>query len=137
MICRYEETSLYIIPGGTPVQRVKRLYTNDVLKELVQSYKEKMDFILIDTPPCAIMNDASLIADSVEGCVMVIRQDYARRDKILLGAEVIAQTGTLLIGCAINGETTGIGSYGYGKYGYGRYGYGRYGYGKYGYGKKK
>lgn len=137
VICRYEETSLYIIPGGTPVQRVKRLYTNNVLKELVQRYKEKMDFILIDTPPCAIMNDASLIADSVEGCVMVIRQDYARRDKILLGAEVIAQTGTLLIGCAINGEMTGIGSYGYGKYGYGRYGYGRYGYGKYGYGKKK
>lgn len=137
LICRYEDTSLYILSGGEPVQRVKRLYTNNVLKDLIQSYREKMDFILIDTPPCAIMNDASLIADSVEACVMVIRQDYARRDKILLGAEMIAQTGTLLVGCAINGETTGIGSYGYGKYGYGRYGYGKYGYGKYGYGKKK
>lgn len=137
VILRYDDTGLYIIPGGEPVQRVKRLYTNDVLKEMIQRYREEMDFILIDTPPCAIMNDASLIADSVEACIMVIRQDYARRDKILLGAEMIAQTGTLLVGCAINGETTGIGSYGYGKYGYGRYGYGRYGYGKYGYGKQK
>lgn len=132
LLQRYESTSLCVIPGGEPLQRVTRLYNNGRLKELVDKYRGIMDFVIIDTPPCAIMNDAALIASSVEAGLMVIRQDYARRDKILTGAEVIAQSGTLLVGCAINGESTGIGSYGYGKYGYGRYGYGRYGYGKYG-----
>lgn len=132
-----EDLPLHIIPGGEPVQRVGRLYTNGILKVLIEKYRSRYDYIIIDTPPSAIMSDASLIASYAEAGLMVIRQDYARRDRILTAAEVIVQTDTLLVGCAINGETSGIGSYGYGKYGYGRYGYGRYGYGRYGYGENK
>lgn len=136
IICRYEEElNLYILPGGKPIQKVERMYTNGTMEELITDYAKTMDFVVVDTPPCAIMNDAALIAPNVEAGLMVIRQDYARKDKILTGAEMIAQSGTVLVGCVINGETTGIGSYGYGRYGYGRYRYGRYGYGKYGYGE--
>lgn len=130
VVCRYKESELYVLPGGEPLQEVQGLYSNGCLKELIEKYRNTMDFVLIDTPPCAMMNDTALIAGSVEAAALVIRQDYARKEKILTGAEMLAQSGAALIGTVINGETSGISGYGYGRYGYGKYGYGRYGYGR-------
>lgn len=138
VICRYEkESEFYVIPGGKPVQEVQKFYANGRLQELVEKYRNEMDFILIDTPPCAMMNDTAIIAESAEAGVFVIRQDYAGKEKILTGVEVLAQSGIVFAGCVINGVTGGIGGYGYGRYSYGRYGYGKYGYGRYGYGKRR
>lgn len=139
VICRYGETNLFVLPGGEPLAKVSMLYSNSRMGLLMKKYAEEMDFVIVDTPPCAVMNDAALIARNVEAGLLVIRRDYARREKILTGAEIIAQSGNTLLGCVINGEEYGYSryGYGYGKYGYGRYGYGRYGYGKYGYGKAK
>lgn len=138
VITQYKDTNLWILPGAKPQNRVSRLYRSGNLKKLVEKYEKKMDYIIIDTPPCAMMNDAALAADCADAIMLVIRQDFARREKIQDGVEVLDSSNASLIGCVINGEDVGSGSYGkygYGKYGYGKYGYGKYGYGKYGYGK--
>lgn len=132
---KMEDKSLWVLPGVKPQERVSRLYRNGRLQSIVERYQEKMDIVLIDTPPCGMMNDAALAAEYAQGVLLVIRQDFARRVQILEGVELFAGGHTPILGCVINGEETGIGSYGYGKYGYGKYGYGKYGYGKYGYGK--
>lgn len=131
----YGEGELWVLPGMKPQKRVAPLYRNGRFRALLERYQEEMDIILVDTPPCGIMNDAALAADYTDGVMLVIRQDYARREQILEGIEMISGSRASLVGCVINGEEKGIGSYGYGKYGYGKYGYGKYGYGKYGYGK--
>lgn len=136
IIQQYNETNLWVLPGGKAQENVSRLYRNGRLRDIVQAYSETMDYIIVDTPPCGMMNDASLAADCVDAIMLVIRQDYARREKIQDGVEMLNSSAATLIGCVINGEDLGSGSYGkydYGKYGYGRYGYG-YGYGRYGYG---
>lgn len=133
-VCQYMDSNLWVIPGVESQSKVGRLYRNGRLKKLIAQYQDEMDLILIDTPPCGIMNDAALAADCADGVMLVIRQDYAYRDKILEGVEMLSASRAHLLGCVINGEETGIGSYGYGRYGYGKYGYGKYGYGKYGYG---
>lgn len=138
VISRYKKDSeLYVLAGGSPVQEIQKFYSDNRLKRIIDEYREQMDFIVIDTPPCAMMHDTALIAENVEAGVFVIRQDYAGKEKILTGVEVLAQSGLVMIGSVINGITGGIGGYGYGRYGYGKYGYGRYGYGRYGYGKKE
>ena len=131
IISKYKETHLYVLPGGEPVSQISGLYGSKVFGNLIQQYKEEMDYIVVDTPPCTFMHDASLIAPCLDTGLMVIRQDYAHINKIISGVEILTNAGLPLAGCTINGESTGIGSYGYGKYGYGRYGYGRYGYGRY------
>lgn len=133
IMLKYGSASLYILPGGEPVEKVSRLYRNGRLNGIIEAYSKVMDFIIIDTPPCAIMNDAALAADCTDAMLLVIRQDYAHKLKIQDGVEMLSSSKASLIGCVINGEDLGSGSYGkynYGKYGYGRYG--RYGYGRYG-----
>ena len=90
--------------------------------------------MIIDAPPSAIVSDASLIARIADGCVYVVRQDYAGVNTLREGMEMFNGTGCKLLGCVLNHAEASSG-YGYGRYGYGRYGYGKYGYGRYGYGK--
>jgi len=138
IICQYKDSTLYVMPGLAPQTNVSRLYKNGSFQKLLNAYRETMDLIIIDTPPCGIMNDAALAAESADGILLVIRQDYAHRDKILEGVELLSGSDTPIVGYVINNEETGIGSYNYGRYGYGKYGYGRYGYhSKYGYGSSK
>ena len=135
VIRQYGDSILWVLPGKEPQEKVSKLYRNGRLQNLIQKYSRQMDIIIIDTPPCGMMNDAALAADCAEGILLVIRQDYARREKILEGVEMLDSSNASLIGCVINDEEVNRG--GYGRYGYGRYGYGKYGkygYGKYGYG---
>lgn len=112
------------------------------LKKLFDNLKSEYDLILIDTPPCGIISDATIIAGAAEAIIYVIRQDAVMQTTIRTGISTMLETETKLLGCILNGATGGPGGYGnYYKYGgynkYYRYGYSRkYGYG-YGEQKKK
>ena len=123
---------LALLPGGTPINNPTALWSSDSTEKLIQKLRENSDYVIIDAPPSAIVSDASLIARIADGCVYVVRQDFAEVDTLREGMEMFNGTGCKLLGCVLNHAEAG-GGYGYG--GYGRYGYGKYGYGKYGYGK--
>lgn len=124
------------------------------LSKLIHPLKEKYDLIIIDTPPCGLISDATIFSQISDMAFYVILQDTIRASRVRNSLEMLMNTDIEIGGCILNGVTNGIvssyghyGKYGYGKYGrygggrYGKYGYGRYGkygygrYGKYGYGK--
>ena len=119
------------------------------MNELIGKAREIYDYIIIDTPPCGLISDATTIAQASDAAIYVVLQDTVRATRIKSSMEALMATDVDILGCVLNGTNTGIGSaygYGYGRYGhygygYGKYGYGRYGhygygrYGKYGYGK--
>ncbi len=133
-VCTYKDTKLDILAGSRPVEQKKiaSLLGNKAVKEYLDAWRDKYDYIIIDTPPCGILQDASFLASYSDAVLMVIRQDYQPVSRIVAGLEYLADTGTRILGYVINNEEMIIGSYGYGRYGYGNYGYGKYGYGKYG-----
>ena len=120
---------LALLPGGKAVDSPTALWSNDKTEELLHKLRDNCDYLIIDAPPSAIVSDASLIARFADGCVFVIRQDYAGIDTLRDGMEMFSGTGCKLLGCVLNHAEAG-GGYGYGRYG--RYGYGKYGYGRYG-----
>ena len=126
---------LAILPGGKVIDNPTALWSSEKTGNLIKMLRKNCDYVIIDAPPSAIVSDASLIARNSDGCVFVVRQDYAGIDTLREGMEMFSGTGCKLLGCVLNHADASGGGYGYGRYGYGRYGYGRYGYGKYGYGK--
>ncbi|MCD7829858.1 MAG: polysaccharide biosynthesis tyrosine autokinase [Clostridiales bacterium] len=126
---------LYVLAGGRATTHTAPLYSNGRLQELVEAYREKVDYVIVDTPPCTFMHDTALISPCLEAGLLVVRQDCAPVNRIMAATEILAQAELPLAGCVLNGIPNGHGHYGYG-YGYG-FGYG-YGYGHYGsYGAKK
>ena len=125
------------------------------MRNLIQAAKKRFDYIIIDTPPMALMADAEAIADMADMSILVIKQDTTRISAINEAIDTLTNCSADFYGCILNNVMTlqgsltqshygGYSHYGrYGRYGnYGRYGrYGRYGnYGRYGaygnYGKK-
>lgn len=136
----YMATALDLLPGSAAVNAsdVPRLLNPERIEKLMAYGRRYYDYVFVDTPPCGMMQDALVLAGGCDATMAVIRQDYLSRSKILEVLDMLADTEAGILGCVINGESGGVGSYGYGRYGYGS-GYGRYGkYGKYGkYGSSK
>lgn len=130
-----ERKHLALLPGGKLIDNPTALWTSQNAEKLFKKLSEMSDYVIVDAPPSAIVSDASLIARLADGCVYVVRQDYAGIDTLREGMEMFSGTGCKLLGCVLNHAEAGGSGYGYGRYGYGKYGYGKYGYGKYGYGK--
>ena len=103
------------------------------MKKLFDYLKENFDYVLVDTPPCAVTADPALISRYCETILFVVKQDTATKWTILDSISGVASKGCKVIGGVLNCAGGSILDYGYGYSHYGRYGYGKYG--KYGYGK--
>lgn len=95
------------------------------MSQLLRKARNAYDYVILDTPPCSLLADASEIADLADAGLIVVRQDYATKDQILDGVQQLADCRLPIIGCVFNNvrkSLSGANGYSYG-YGYsGRYG---------------
>lgn len=115
--------NLVVIPSGQSVKNASELLGKDRLRVLIEAMREQADFVIMDSPPCAILADASVAAHCTDGVIYVVRQDYATCDRILRGMGNVTTSGTPLIGCVLNDAGYSLTDHSYGSYYYGRYGY--------------
>lgn len=123
--------NLFVIGAGSASdENTVELFAKSDFRVLTESCKGVFDLIILDTPPCGVLCDASDIAGAAECAVMVVRNDYASKGRIVEGASVLSDNKLDIVGCVINGSKRhdGYGYYGY--YSYGRYGYSNRRYGK-------
>lgn len=109
--------NLVVIPAGCPTKNASELLNRGKLRTLIAAMRDQADFVILDTPPSAVLADSSVVARWVDGVVYVVRQDYASCDRVLSGMDNIASAGAPMVGCVINDASLGLGRYGYG-YGY-------------------
>lgn len=109
-----EVTNLYVIPGGV-VERdsYAELLSRDRAAEMIEICREKFDYVLLDTPPCSMLADASEAAELADCGLLVVRRDYASRDQILDGAQRLSDWDLPLIGCVLNRTGGRLSGYGY------------------------
>lgn len=120
------------------VENINRAVYRSLMKEIIEELKAKYDYIIIDTPPIALVSDIDDVVSASDVGLIVVREDSAKAMVINDSIDALTRSGKTLLGAVLNDNiSTTSSGYGYG-YGYGHaYGYGKYGrYGKYGkYGK--
>ncbi len=123
----------FLACGYAPDHSVEIL-SSSKFKYAFEALKKEMDYIIIDSPPCGLLADASVLAGICDSVLYVIKQDYAKIGKIIEGIQGIGYSGVNICGCVLNDAKAGLQGYGYGYgYGYGSHYYGsHYGYGSYG-----
>ncbi len=115
--------TLFLIPGSRSVSSTAEVLSSPRTGEILKRLKETVDVVILDTPPRARMSDATACAQYVDGVDNIIRQDYAKPERIREGVEMFTDTSARILGCALNDASEGITGYGYGYgYGYGRIG---------------
>jgi capsular exopolysaccharide synthesis family protein len=101
--------NLFLIPGGQPVSNAAELVANGKLKVLMGRMESMFDWIIVDSPPAALVSDASLLANFCDGVLMVVRSNVtpseaARRARLEFTPEQ-------LLGVVLNGIEPKASSY--------------------------
>lgn len=136
VICRKHGGGLTLVMNSVPVERPTVCIDSSAMKTMIEFFSDHSDVVIIDTPPCGQLSDASLYMQYADGILFVVQQDRIAIRQIVDSVENLCGLENKLLGYVINGAeqiSQGYGKYGYGKYSYGKYGnYGKYGYSKYG-----
>lgn len=103
VVQHYDEWKLDIIFTGTVIHNPMAEISNDKLKEFLKKVEKEYDFVILDTPPAAMLADASNFAQMVDGIVYVVRYDSVRVRQIREGMNAIAMSRKPIYGCVING----------------------------------
>ena len=129
--------NLDVIFAGKRSDESAELLGTDTFKELVEKCRAEYEYVLLDTPPCTIMTDATEICYVSDAAILAIRQNFASKNSVTNALNCIEDADSEIMGYILNAfGSKSSGKYGY-NYGYAYgYGYGRgYGYG-YGYGEE-
>lgn len=123
--------NLHLVSGGPVPPNPSELLLKEEMKAFIQRAREEYDYVIIDSPPLALVADAFTLSLYADHTLFLVRQNYTPKD-LLRTAEDFFSSGKLKhISIVFNDIYRSGPGYGYG-YGY-SYGYG-YGYG---YGKSK
>jgi capsular exopolysaccharide synthesis family protein len=149
--CDYEEIirktqidNLFYAPSGPVPPNPAELIETEKMKKFIERAKREFDFIIIDTPPVAIVTDALLLAQYVDVNIFIVRQRHTSRNTLDL-IEQLNNHGELKNMAIVINDISLTGYYGYGmRYGYSHgygysYGFNYYSrnyYGRYGYSDK-
>ncbi len=108
-----------ILPSGTHVETPAELLGTQAFRELVRSAAGVFDIVLIDSPPALAVTDPVLVADAVDGVLVVAVPNRTNRYALHGTVEKLRRSGAAVRGIVLNMVPTGgLYQYGRGEYGY-------------------
>ena len=91
-----------VLTGGPIPPNPAELVGSQRMKRLIQEFSEQFDVVLIDTPPIVAVTDAAILAQEVDGVILVlasgeVNKEYAQRAK-----ETLDKVGAKILGAVLN-----------------------------------
>lgn len=147
LVAKVPNSELLLISDSMIYPNSTEMIASPLFAKILKFFRERLDYIVIDTPPMVKAADAEELVDEVDASLLVVRQHTALTKDINEAISILNSGDGQMLGCVYNDVFQGVAetarTYGY-KYGYGNgygYGYGnRYDYGgkySYGYGKRE
>lgn len=106
--------NLDILFSGETPPNPSELLGSEKMQELIEAVADRYDYILVDTPPVNVVSDACIVANLLDGVLMLVRKDRSRKDDIKRAVDRLRLTGAKPLGFVLNGVSLDSGrSYGY------------------------
>jgi len=71
--------NLYVLPAGEPEDRPAELLDSPAWPALLEIFRRRFTYTIVDAPPVAAVADYDLIQAHCDGVVVVVRQDHSDR----------------------------------------------------------
>ena len=116
--------NLSVIASGPVAPNPSELLGSERMTELLGELSAQFDYVLIDTPPIMPVTDAAVMANKVDGVIMLLESGAVAPQAAVEAKTRLEQAGAHILGVVLNKVDVAAGHYGYG--GYGKNGYGYY-----------
>jgi len=115
--------NLFVTTSGPIPPNPAELLSTEKMGSFIQKAKKDFEYIIIDTPPIAIVTDTLVLKDFLDSLIFVVRHNYSDRQVVELANSMYEKHLIKSLGVVVN-DIQLKGYYGYSyRYGYG-YGYG-------------
>jgi capsular exopolysaccharide synthesis family protein len=114
--------NLWLLTSGPTPPNPSELLGSGRMRELLAGLKEHFVYMVVDTPPVNAVTDASILAATANGTVLVVEQGRTTYPALKHAKQMLDRVGARTLGAVMNKVRASNGSYAY-AYGY----YGNYG----------
>ena len=124
VMVRPEGYEFDVIPSGNLTPDPTLLLQSDRMKMVLQELKKVYEYIVIDLPPATVVTDASILAELMDGFLLIVRHEETDYRSVSDMMEQLKKANAQIIGFVYNGIRNSedrYNNYGYKKYGYGYY----------------
>lgn len=97
-----KDVPLTVIPSGSIPPNPSEILSSELMRQFIESCKEKYDYIIIDTPPVGTVADAQIASVLVDGFVVVARSGSTSRDELNDALGLIEAVGGNICGVVLN-----------------------------------
>ena len=99
---RLPDSNCELLPAGTGIgDRDLELLANGVMSSLLARWREKYDFVILDSPPLLSVADARILSGVADGVIMVLRADHSKRPDAIEAFASLSGTGGRLLGTVL------------------------------------
>ncbi|MBK7478831.1 MAG: hypothetical protein IPI69_03240 [Bacteroidales bacterium] len=105
--------NLWFAPSGPVPPNPAELVDSPAMKEFIARARKQFDYIIIDTPPVAIVTDALLVSPLTDFYLFIVRQRHTTKNTLGLIEELHRNENIKSLGIVIN-DISASGYYGYG-----------------------
>ena len=95
--------NLDVMFSGDIPPNPSELLSSEQMMAMIEELSTQYDFILVDAPPVNMVSDCCIVANMLDGIVLLARQNKARKDGVRLAVNQLQLTNTKLLGCVFNG----------------------------------
>jgi protein-tyrosine kinase len=105
---------LAILPAGHPTPDPMGAITSERMRQITEEARDAFDWVIVDSPPVALVPDANLLASMADAVVIVVKAETTPCELVNRALAAIGRE--RVVGIVLNRSQPGLGSDGY--YGY-------------------
>ncbi|HQZ69721.1 MAG: CpsD/CapB family tyrosine-protein kinase [Anaerolineae bacterium] len=92
---------LFILTSGPLPPNPAELLASRRMRALLTDLAARADLVIIDAPPLVAVSDAAVLAQQVDGVLLVLAAGRSRRDHAVQAKETLAKVGATLLGVVL------------------------------------
>jgi len=93
---------LEILPSGIIPPNPSELLSSNKMKALINKLKEDYDYVLIDTPPAAVVTDAAILSTCADGVLLVCAAGQVSKEAVQRSRELLKNVNANILGVVLN-----------------------------------
>ncbi|MEH7367334.1 CpsD/CapB family tyrosine-protein kinase [Priestia megaterium] len=102
--------NLFLLTSGPIPPNPAELLASNNMTELLKDMKEEFDIIIFDTPPVLAVADAQILANQVDGSILVISSGKTDKEAAFKAKELLFKANAKILGAVLNNRKLEEGS---------------------------